>query len=58
MTPLDLDRLAEVALTLSAHTVTTAAGDSDPVASATSEQLVDLYPTHFPEVPADLGDVS
>ena len=53
--PLNLDRLAEVVVTLAAHTVTTAAGTSNPVALATSEQLADLYLIHFLEVPVDLG---
>ena len=50
-----MDRLAEVAVTLAAHIVTAAAGTFDLVTSVTSQQLADLYPTHFLEVPTDLG---
>ncbi|CAL5373831.1 unnamed protein product [Camellia sinensis] len=53
--PPNLVQLAEVTANLATPGATATADTSDPVASATSEQLADLYPTHFPEVPANLG---
>ncbi|GMP34988.1 hypothetical protein CsSME_00007632 [Camellia sinensis var. sinensis] len=53
--PPNLVQLAEVTANLATPGATATADTSDPVASATSEQLADLYPTHFPEVPSNLG---
>ncbi|KAL7222112.1 hypothetical protein ACSBR1_023930 [Camellia fascicularis] len=53
--PPNLVQHTEVAANLATAGATAAAGTSDPVATATSDQLADLYPIYFPEVPANLG---